>query len=369
MSVSKDKKRGTWLYHGYYREVTGKRTQYCHRGFATKREAKEAESAFLLSAARVRTDITLDELVQLYHHDFPALGIKEATLISNEGYYNIHIKPSLGAAKLSSLTAPVVTQFMTEASKKTQPGGKPYSVATINKIKEVLSKYLTYAVRLGYLEYNACHAVPRFKRPGDIPKQSENFWEVSTFQYFISCVDDPNWIDVFTFLFGTGLRSGEFMALQWSDVDLGAGILRVNKTITHKTREHGWKLTSPKTARSVRRIDLQEPLVALLRNRYEQESKKEGFCSSYFIFGDITPMSRQVLADHLKYYIKKSGVPSITPHGFRHSHASFLIRSGKIDDQLIADRLGHTVEEMRKTYAHIYEEARGDLKSVLNELF
>ena len=63
------------------------------------------------------------------------------------------------------------------------------------------------------------------------------------------------------------------------------------------------------------------------------------------------------------------GVPQITPHRFRHSHASFLIRSDKIDDQLIADRLGHTVEEMHHTYAHIYEEARGDLKSILNELF
>ena len=75
------------------------------------------------------------------------------------------------------------------------------------------------------------------------------------------------------------------------------------------------------------------------------------------------------MADHLDVYMEKSGVPRMTPHGFQHSRASYLIRSRQIDDQLIADRLGHTVEEMRKTYAHIYEESRGDLKSVLNKIF
>lgn len=369
MSVSKDKKRGTWLFSGYYRDVTGARQHYCRRGFATKREAKEAEQAFLLGAAKVRPDITFDELVLRYHEDFPALGIKEATLLSNESYYYNHIQPQLGAAKISKLTAPVLTHFMSDMAKKKQPDGSTYAVATINKVKEVLSKYLAYAVRLGFLEYNACHAIPRFKRPAELHASRENFWEVSTFQYFMSYVDDVNWRDVFSFLFGTGLRAGEFSALQWQDVDLGSGLVRVNKTLTYKTLDHGWKITAPKTRRSVRRIDLQDSLVAMLRERYARESKKEGFDPSFFVFGDVVPLSRQKLAKALKYYIQESGVPAITPHGFRHSHASYLIKSGLIDDQLIADRLGHTVEEMRKTYAHIYEESRGDLKSVLNQIF
>ena len=44
MSVSKDKKRGTWLISGYYRDATGTRQHYCRRGFETKREAKEESS-------------------------------------------------------------------------------------------------------------------------------------------------------------------------------------------------------------------------------------------------------------------------------------------------------------------------------------
>ena len=96
MSVSKDKKRGTWLYSGYYRDATNTRRQYCRRGFETKREAKEAERSFLEAAVQVRPSITLNELVLRYHEEYEVMGIKEATLISNESYYRNHIKDSLG---------------------------------------------------------------------------------------------------------------------------------------------------------------------------------------------------------------------------------------------------------------------------------
>ena len=88
----------------------------------------------------------------------------------------------------------------------------------------------------------------------------------------------------------------------------------------------------------------------------------------YFVFGDIRPMSRTDLARKLEMYINISGVKRITPHGFRHSHASFLIMNG-IDDSLIAERLGHTVAELRKTYAHIYTEKQEKMTAKLDAIF
>jgi len=45
---------------------------------------------------------------------------------------------------------------------------------------------------------------------------------------------------------------------------------------------------------------------------------------------------------------------------------SFLIKN-KIDDSLIAERLGDTVTELRKTYAHIYDSMRQNMKKILDE--
>ncbi|WP_407717635.1 tyrosine-type recombinase/integrase [Floccifex porci] len=67
-------------------------------------------------------------------------------------------------------------------------------------------------------------------------------------------------------------------------------------------------------------------------------------------------------------YISKSNIERITPHGFRHSAATFLIQN-RVDDTLIAERLGHTVNELRKTYAHVYKSMRNDMKNKLNELY
>ena len=55
--------------------------------------------------------------------------------------------------------------------------------------------------------------------------------------------------------------------------------------------------------------------------------------------------------------VKKSCVKRITVHGLRHSHASYLLSNPTISELLIADRLGHSVEMLRSTYAHIYEKA------------
>ena len=77
-------------------------------------------------------------------------------------------------------------------------------------------------------------------------------------------------------------------------------------------------------------------------------------------------ISRTGLARKLEMYINISGVKRITPHVFRHSHASFLIMNG-IDDSLIAERLGHTVAELRKTYAHVYKSMRQNMKSILDK--
>lgn len=369
MSVTKDKKRGTWYFSGYYKDALGRRQHYCRRGFATKREAKDAEHDFVSAASVAQPSITLDELFQKYKANFRMLGIKEATLINQDCYYRSFIKEDLGDVQLSRITVPVISDWMLSISGRSNPRThQPYAVGTINKARKVLSRLLGYAEQCGYISMNPCVRVPYYKRPGEVKKEELNFWEVDTFKHFLTYVDDPYWHDVFEFLFCTGLRIGEFRALQWSDVNLADGKLKITKSLTYKTMSDGWLITSPKTANSNRTIDLPNSIVEMLRKRHKEQLKKDGFTPAFFIFGDVRPISSGSVATNLDKYIKISGVPRITVHGLRHSHASYLIRSGKIDDQLIADRLGHTVAVLRSTYAHIYEESRHDLKDILNEI-
>lgn len=92
------------------------------------------------------------------------------------------------------------------------------------------------------------------------------------------------------------------------------------------------------------------------------------FNGDYYVFGDIEP--QKYGAVNLRFQKLKARIDCkpITLHGFRHSHASYLIEQG-IDDSLIAQRLGMTVIMLRKTYAHVYKAQREKMKNALSNSF
>jgi len=53
---------------------------------------------------------------------------------------------------------------------------------------------------------------------------------------------------------------------------------------------------------------------------------------------------------------------------FRHFHASYLLSNPVISELLITERLGHSVEMLRSTYAHTYERSRKNLIDFIDEL-
>lgn len=367
MAVKKDEKKGTWYYYGVYTNFLGKRKQYKKRGFRTKREAKEAEAAFLADPDE-HTSMTLDEVVNLYVARASAQGVKESTAYSNIKYYNKHIRPVFGRLNVATISASMIETWIIEMKSK-KVSGHFYKYTTINQAKATLSKFLHYACKLGLIRINPCALVPNLKPDQhEIMIKKENFWELSEFKQFIDAVDSDQWKDVFYFLFDTGVREGEMMALRWKDIDLTQKVASIRASVTSKSYASGPIITTPKNTRSIRTIDLPESLVNRLILRYEREKKKDGFSMDYFVFWDIRPMSRNALAHNLDKYIAKAKVKRITPHGFRHSHASLLIEKG-LPDALIAERLGHTTEELHKTYAHIYQRRRDAMKQQLDIIF
>lgn len=371
MSVRKDSERGTWFYEGKIRKSDGSIKGYKKRGFKTKKQAKMAEMTFLKSIKEEHDSLTLQEVVDIYEQRLESLPIKESTLYSDLIYYNKHIKDFLGNRKVNEITPNIIEIWIGEFKEKKKDDGTSYKVNTINHAKSVLSKFMTYAKRLNLIQYNPVSAVPNLKdsNPVTTKKDSEeNFWELDEYNAFMNYVDDPYWIDVFSFLFQTGVREGEMFALTWKNVNLIKGTVFIAQNISNKTRTGKYIVVSPKNERSIRTIILSEQMKEMLNKRYQHQRKKDGFNRDYYVFGDVNPLSRNKLARNLDKYIDISGVKRITPHGFRHSHASLLIYN-KVDDSVIAERLGHTIEELHETYAHIYNDLRTEMKDKLDEIF
>ena len=60
----------------------------------------------------------------------------------------------------------------------------------------------------------------------------------------------------------------------------------------------------------------------------------------------------------LERHCKRAGIPVISVHGLRHTHASLLLFAG-VSIASVAKRLGHaSMNTTQKTYLHIYSRTR-----------
>ena len=155
-----------------------------------------------------------------------------------------------------------------------------------------------------------------------------------------------NW-DWFIYLVAkTGMRFSEALALTPSDFDFSHQMLSVSKTWDYKG-DGGFLPTKNKS--SVRKIQLDWQTVI----RFAELLKGASGDVPLFINGRIY---NSTVNGVLAARCRKAGIPVITIHGLRHTHASLLLFSG-VTIASVARRLGHaSMTTTQKTYLHVIQE-------------
>ena len=182
-------------------------------------------------------------------------------------------------------------------------------------------------------------------------KTEMKFWAQATFEKFIAVVDDPTYHALFTFMFYTGRRKGELFALTPDDVKPKS--IKVNKSLRRKTRsDSSFEITSTK-AEKKQNI----PVCEIVQ---KEIASYKG--SSPFYFGGDKPLASTTVARYFVGYCAKAGVEVIRIHDLRHSFVSMLIHLGA-NLMVVADLIGDTVEQVMKTYGHLYQEDKLNILS------
>lgn len=365
----KDKKRWTndgrrFYFRCSYTNINGIRKRKKSKMYKSRVAAKKAEDEFLLSVATAdETDFDV-MFEDVYNEWFTIKSrtIKETTSHSIKCKINVNILSFFKPYKLHSIKTNIVFQWLALIDNKACTND--YKNLLINYFKEIL----IYAVDNYDFDKKIVSKIEP-KKDNEIRKvkrESEwNYWTFEEFNKFIKHVDDDLYYTIFNFLYFTGLRKGEMMSLNWNDVDFENKTLNINKNLVTKLGIGTYKITSTKTENSDRIIDLDDELIELLKKHYQNESKLFNFDKSLFIFGNINPISSTTLKRYLDYYISIANVKHITPHGFRHSHASLLIHLG-CDSRDVANRLGDTLETVENTYYHMFPEKKTVAVNTLN---
>jgi len=139
----------------------------------------------------------------------------------------------------------------------------------------------------------------------------------------------------------TGLRIGEVLALRWKNVDFKKSVIQVREAV------YEGNLSSPKSKSSIRDIPMGPSLHQSLAE-YRKEAPADAFV---FASKNGTPLdSHNLLGRVLKPACKRAGLPSISWHSFRHTHATLLSDLGESLKTAQA-QLGHA---RSSTTAEIY---------------
>lgn len=156
----------------------------------------------------------------------------------------------------------------------------------------------------------------------------------------------PNWDWFILLIAKTGLRFSEALALMPGDFDFVKQKIRITKTWDYK---NGGGFGKTKNLSSIRCM----PIDPQLNAQFSALTKDLPTNEPIFVKGRVF---NSTVNSRLKVLCKIAGVPVISLHCLRHTHASLLIYAG-VSVASIAKRLGHSsVTTTQETYLHIIQE-------------
>lgn len=361
--ITKDGRK--YYYKCYYVDKYGTRKRKQSKMYKGKRECEKAEREFLSTIQYEDIpdyDISFESVYNEWL-EYKQPQVKITTFYADKKRSDKHILEYFKKYKLHSIKSNDLLKW------KENLVSKGMATNSNNCIIGFMQKILEYSVNNYNFDKKVANKLQKNKS-FEIKKAKEsewNFWTFEEFNQFIEIVNNDYYKLVFTFLYYTGLRIGEAVALNWNDINFEKKTIKINKTLTTKIGTGGYKLIPPKTKNSIRTIDLDDNLIELLKKHYEKEKKIYQFNNNMFIFGNIKYLTQTTLRTHLNKYIKIANIKKITLHGFRHSHASLLIHLG-LDFKDVAERLGDTIEMVQSTYYHMFPEKKSNTVNALNKL-
>lgn len=358
-------KKTAWLVD--YRDSSGARR--CKQ-FVRKRDADawSTTAAWEVSQGTHTPDsqsITIADAADQWLARARREGLERGTIKSYDQLVRLHIKPLIGAEKLSRVTKPRV-EILRDTLVETR------SRAMAGKVMRALAMIITEAQRRGLVAQNVAARVQVRRQKRDrpkpvIPTKAEMRAMIEAAASSPFPMDKPL---VLTAIFA-GLRGSELRGLRWSDVDLKAAML----TVSQRADEWG-VIGPPKSAAGHRTVPLAAVVVAELRkwklrcpngelglvfptgtgtveshanllNRHFWPLQiRAGVCDTVMVDGEAQPDARYSL------------------HALRHCAASLWIEQ-RISPKRIQTWIGHSSIQMTfDVYGHLFEQVEADANAM-----
>jgi integrase len=332
---------------------TGERKRRWHSFAGTKRQAQircaelvaEVQSGGAVDPSRVTVEAYFDR----FQADWAAVHVSAQTARRYRSLLN-HACRLFGNRQLQKLRPVDLAALYATLSRSS------LAPRTISHVHSVVFQALRQAKIWGVIRDNVAEMVT----PPPVPDQELPILQPDQARELLEALRGHRFYLIAALALATGMRRNEILALRWQDVDLDAGRLRVELSL-EETGAHGIRFKAPKTRNGRRTISLPAHIVADLRTHWREQQEQrlaiglgkappDGQVLATF---DGRPQSPTAVTKSWPRAMAAGGMPRVTLHSLRHTHASMLIASG-IDVLTISRRLGHGSPTITlRVYGHL----------------
>ncbi len=274
------------------------------------------------------------------------------SLDSDQGRIRKHLTPLLAGRHVHAIGPAEVTRVEVAIAAKIRAG--EFGVSTSRKVLVLFNAMLRMAHRERWLA-----AAPHVTMPAEPRRQFEWLREADQMTRLISAAQDlayPGLAELYALALYTGMRAGELLCLQWSDVDFDRLLVTVQRSWEGPTKSGRIRhvpLPSP-VAQALREWRLRCPHPDLLfPSQWGRRHHKSGP-------GPTTKYFHRCLA--------AADLPRIRFHDLRHTFAShYMLNGGEI--YRLSRILGHASVTTTMRYAHLDDDAFAGDRERLGDLF
>ena len=299
--------------------------------------------------------------------------LKPITKYNYERQIDIHFKEYFGNMKLKDITTSKITKFFSTHKLKDSSGQeKPLSHATAKKLYTIMQSVFTFAVHQNYIKETPCRNV--ILPSEDVSKdEKRKYMTEEELGVFLNMLENdckyPDFAILMKVLLYTGMRSGEALGLQWSDIDFDNNIIHITHTLSDVGGQHF--LTTPKTKNSKRYIAMSSTIADLLREQMKNQKMLQLSLRNFphpemvFTSANGNYKDRSSLNTSLRRFVNGTKLDFLTLHCLRHSNATLLLNSG-VDLKIVSEHLGHSdVSVTANVYADVLDASRRKTADIL----
>jgi integrase len=270
-----------------------------------------------------------------------------------------YIVPHLGHVAVVSLTDFMVKQWYEDLEKA------GCSADLRNKVGQMLRRCLRLAVKRRYATENVAAEIPLPRAEAEEMRPLDE----AQLRQFLSAAAKYRHYPLYLLAVDSGMRQGEILALEWTDIDFTAGTVSITKTV--KTGHKGpARVKDVKTKASRRRVRLTAQTQGALRVWRLRTPGRLVFPShgKGATLGQGGYLHKASLRRSFLRVLNRARLAVIRFHDLRHTHATLALLKTK-NIKAVSARLGHAdVRVTLKTYAHYLPVMEKELVAAMEKL-